>query len=63
MFGSREKREARAQTYESKAREHYARAQKEANKGNEAEAFKALSASASLAEAARLTRLTGKPYL
>jgi hypothetical protein len=61
MFGSREKREAKAQSYESQAKKHYSRAQKEISHGNEGQALQELSMSASFSEAARLTRLTGKP--
>jgi hypothetical protein len=61
MFGSREKREAKAQSFEAQARSHYSKAHQALRQRDEAQYHAELNNSADCSEAARLTRLTGKP--
>ncbi len=61
MFGSKAKREQRARAFEKQARAAYRTAQTASRRGDERGFRRAMSASANASEAARLTRLTGKP--
>jgi hypothetical protein len=61
MFGSKDKREAKAQTFEAQARGHYSKAQEALRQRDEAQYYAELFKSGDCSEAARLTRITGKP--